>query len=72
MHFDNVLNFNSSRDNCPSGRLTDRSGEVDTLTVPCWRVPGSGRGWQDFYSKLKDEDKALLPLVPIYFYAPPS
>ena len=28
--------------------------------------------WQDFYLKLKDEDKALLPLVPIYFYAPPS
>ena len=28
--------------------------------------------WQDFYPKLRDEDKALLPLVPIYFYAPPS
>jgi restriction system protein len=28
--------------------------------------------WQEFYLKLKDEDKALLPLVPIYFYAPPS
>ena len=27
--------------------------------------------WQDFYSKVKDEDKALLPLVPVYFYAPP-
>jgi restriction system protein len=26
--------------------------------------------WQDFYGKLKDEDKSLLPLIPIYFYAP--
>ena len=25
--------------------------------------------WQEFYPKLSDEDKALLPLVPIYFYA---
>lgn len=27
--------------------------------------------WQEFYPKLTDEDKALLPLIPIYFYAPP-
>jgi restriction system protein len=26
--------------------------------------------WQEFYPKLTDEDKSLLPLVPIYFYAP--
>lgn len=26
--------------------------------------------WVDFHSKLSDEDKALIPLVPIYFYAP--
>jgi restriction system protein len=26
--------------------------------------------WEEFYPKLADEDKALLPLVPIYFYAP--
>lgn len=26
--------------------------------------------WQDFYGKLSDEDKALLPLTPIYFVAP--
>jgi restriction system protein len=26
--------------------------------------------WQEFYPKLTDEDKALLSLVPIYFYAP--
>jgi restriction system protein len=26
--------------------------------------------WQEFYSKLTDEDKSLLPLVPVYFYAP--
>lgn len=26
--------------------------------------------WQQYYHKLDDEDKALLPLVPIYFLAP--
>jgi restriction system protein len=26
--------------------------------------------WQEFFSKLNDEDKSLLPLVPIYFYHP--
>ena len=26
--------------------------------------------WQEFYPKLSDEDKSLLPLVPIYFYSP--
>ena len=26
--------------------------------------------WQEFYNKLVDEDKALLPLLPFYFYAP--
>lgn len=25
--------------------------------------------WQDFYDKLKDEDKAMLPLLPFYFHA---
>ena len=27
--------------------------------------------WQEFYPKLTDEDKNILSLVPIYFYAPP-
>lgn len=26
--------------------------------------------WQEFYHKLSDEDKALMPLIPIYFYSP--
>jgi len=26
--------------------------------------------WQEFYTKLTDEDKSRLPLIPIYFYAP--
>jgi len=26
--------------------------------------------WQEFYSKLNEEDKALMPLIPIYFLAP--
>ena len=28
--------------------------------------------WRQFYEKLKDEDKALLPLTPVYFIAPTS
>ena len=28
--------------------------------------------WRDCHPKLTDKDKALLPLVPVYFYAPPS
>jgi restriction system protein len=28
--------------------------------------------WQEFYTKLTDEDKSLLPMITIYFYAPPS
>jgi len=28
--------------------------------------------WQEFYPKLTDEDKSLLPMITIYFYAPPS
>ncbi len=28
------------------------------------------RLWQDFYPKMMDEDKALLPLVPVYLLAP--
>lgn len=28
--------------------------------------------WQDFYPKLSDEDKSRLPLVPVWFYAPPA
>jgi restriction system protein len=26
--------------------------------------------WQEFYHKLSDEDKKILPLTPIYFYSP--
>lgn len=28
--------------------------------------------WKEFYPKLNDEDKSLLPLVAVYFVAPPS
>jgi len=28
--------------------------------------------WQEFYPKMTDEDKGLLPLVPIWFYNPPA
>ena len=28
--------------------------------------------WQEFYGKLPDVDKALLPMTPIYFWAKPE
>ncbi|MDD5766645.1 MAG: restriction endonuclease [Candidatus Marinimicrobia bacterium] len=28
--------------------------------------------WEEFYNKLTDEDKSLLPILPIYFYSPTS
>jgi restriction system protein len=28
--------------------------------------------WQEFYGRMSDEDKALLPLVPVFAYAPPG
>ena len=28
--------------------------------------------WEEFYNKLTDEDKSLLPILPIYFYSPSS
>jgi len=28
--------------------------------------------WEEFYNKLTDEDKSLLPILPIYFYSPAS
>ena len=28
--------------------------------------------WREFYHKLTDEDKNRLPLLPIYFLAPPT
>ncbi|MDD4052787.1 MAG: restriction endonuclease, partial [candidate division Zixibacteria bacterium] len=26
--------------------------------------------WQEFYMKLSDEDKSLMPLIPVFFLAP--
>lgn len=59
--------FVSSGGFTPDGKTTARGSQVHVELVDLDRFIAL---WQEFYSKLNDEDKALLPLVPIYFYAP--
>jgi restriction system protein len=51
----------------PDAKTTARSSHVHVELVDLDRFITL---WQEFYPKLADEDKALLPLMPIYFYAP--
>ncbi len=50
----------------PDGRNTARSSHVHVELIDLNRLISL---WQDFYDKLKEEDKSLLPLRPIYFLA---
>ena len=59
--------FVSSRGFTPDAKMTARGSHVHVELIDLDRFIAL---WQEFYSKLTDEDKALLPLVPIYFYAP--
>ena len=59
--------FVSSGGFTPDAKTTARSSHVHVELVDLDRFITL---WQEFYSKLADEDKALLPLMPIYFYAP--
>jgi len=59
--------FVSSGGFTPDAKTTARSSPVHVELVDLDRFIAL---WQEFYPKLNDEDKALLPLVPIYFYAP--
>jgi restriction system protein len=59
--------FVSSGGFTPDAKTTARGSHVHVELIDLDRFISL---WQEFYPKLTDEDKALLPLVPIYFYAP--
>ena len=59
--------FVSSGGFTPDAKTTARGSHVHVELIDLDRFIAL---WQEFYPKLTDEDKALLPLVPIYFYAP--
>jgi len=61
--------FVSSGGFTPDSKTTARGSHVHVELIDLDRFISL---WQEFYSKLSDEDKSLLPLVPIYFYAPPA
>ena len=59
--------FVSSGGFTSDAKTTARSSHVHVELVDLDRFISL---WQEFYPKLSDEDKSLLPLVPIYFYHP--
>lgn len=59
--------FVSSGGFTPDAKSTARGSHVHVELVDIDRFIAL---WQEFYPKLTDEDKGLLTLVPIYFYAP--
>jgi restriction system protein len=59
--------FVSSGGFTSDSKTTARSSHVHVELVDQDRLISL---WQEFYPKLSDEDKSLLPLVPIYFYHP--
>jgi restriction system protein len=61
--------FVSSGGFTPDAKTTARGSHVHVELLDLDRFIAL---WQEFYLKLSDEDKSLLPLIPIYFYAPPS
>jgi restriction system protein len=61
--------FVSSGGFTPDSKTTARSSHVHVELIDLDRFITL---WQEFYAKLIDEDKSLLPLTPIFFYAPSS
>jgi restriction system protein len=61
--------FVSSGGFTPDAKSTARGSHVHVELIDFDRFISL---WQEFYPKLTDEDKSLLPLMPIYFYAPSS
>jgi len=59
--------FISSGGFTPDAISTARSSHVHVELIDLSRFIEL---WQSFYNKLSDEDKALCPLIPIYFIAP--
>jgi restriction system protein len=50
----------------PEAKKTAQSSHVHVELIDFERFISL---WQDFYEKMEDEDRALLPLLPFYFYA---
>lgn len=50
----------------PDGKTTARGSHVHVELIDLSRFITL---WQEFYEKLSDEDKSMLPLTPIYFLA---
>lgn len=59
--------FVSSGGFSPDAKVTARNAQVHLELVDLSRFISL---WQEFYPKMTDEDKGLLPLTPIYFLAP--
>jgi restriction system protein len=59
--------FVSSAGFTPDAKTTARGSHVHVELIDLDRFIAL---WQEFYPKLSDDDKALLPLVRIYLYAP--
>lgn len=59
--------FVSSSGFTPDAKTTARTSHVHVELIDLDRFILL---WEEFYSKLNDEDKNLLSLVPIYFYSP--
>ncbi|MEK6641656.1 MAG: restriction endonuclease [Nitrospirota bacterium] len=59
--------FVSSGGFTPDAKTTARGSHVHVELIDLDRFIAL---WREFYPKLTDEDKSVLPLVPIYFYAP--
>ena len=59
--------FISSGGFTPDAKTTARSSHVHVELID---LPRFIELWQEFYNKLGDEDKSMLPLTPIFFYAP--
>jgi restriction system protein len=59
--------FVSSGGFTPDTKTTARGSHVHVELIDLDRFISL---WQEFYGKLSDEDKSLLPLMPIFFYAP--
>jgi restriction system protein len=61
--------FFSSGGFTPDAKATARGSHVHVELIDLERFIEL---WRDFYEKMLDEDKARLPLVPVYFIAPQS
>ena len=59
--------FISSGGFTPDAKTTARSSNIHVELIDLNRFINL---WQDFYQKLTDEDKSLMPLLPVYFLAP--